>query len=68
LGQLCGVHLLGGRLLGVLVSGSVEVLAVELGESDAVGLVGDDEVEDGPYEGEAAVLAGEAARSLWCGV
>src|ERR671923_723420 len=62
--RLCGVHLLGSGLVGVLVSDSVELLAVELGESDAVGLVGDDEVEDGPYEGEAAVLAGEPADHL----
>jgi hypothetical protein len=37
------------------------VLAVDLGEADAVGLVGDDEIEDGPDEGEAAVFAGESA-------
>src|SRR5919108_2286901 len=58
------IHLLGNRLVGVLVSDSVGLLAVELGESDAVGLVGDDEVEDGPYEGGAAVLAGEPADHL----
>ena len=40
------------------------MLAVELGEADAVGLVADQEVEDGPYQGEAAVLAGEAAHHL----
>jgi hypothetical protein len=32
-----------------------------LGELDAVGGVGDVEVEDGPDEGQAAGLAGEAA-------
>ena len=32
---------------------------VELGEPDAVRLVGDDEVQDGPYQGEAAVLPGK---------
>ena len=62
--SLCGVHLLGDRFVGVLVADSVEVLAVELGESDPVRLVGDDEIEDGPHEGEAAVLAGEPADHL----
>jgi hypothetical protein len=37
---------------------------VELVEADAVGLVGDEEIEDGPDEREAAVLAGEAAHHL----
>ena len=37
---------------------------VERGEADAVGLVGDQQVEDGPDEGEAAVLAGEPAHDL----
>jgi hypothetical protein len=40
------------------------VLAVELREPDAVGLVSDQEVEHGPDEGEAAVLAGEPAHHL----
>jgi hypothetical protein len=39
-------------------------LAFELAESDAVLGVGDGEVEDGPDEGEAAGLAGEAADHL----
>src|SRR4029079_9309061 len=34
------------------------------GEVDAVGLVGDQEVQDGPDEREAAVFAGEAAHDL----
>jgi len=41
-----------------------EVLAVERGEVDAVGLVGDQQVEHRPDEGEAAGLAGEAAHHL----
>ena len=45
-----------------LVFRSFEVLAVERGEVDAVGLVGDEQVEHGPDEGEAAGLAGEAAH------
>ena len=48
----------------VLVAGSFEVLAVECGEVDAVGLVGDQQVEHGPDEGEAAGLAGEAAHDF----
>ena len=40
------------------------MLAVELGEADAVGLVADQEVEHGPHQGEAAVLAGEPAHHL----
>jgi hypothetical protein len=47
-----------------LVSHPLEALAVELGEPDAVGRVGDLEVNDGPDEGEAAGLAGEAADHL----
>jgi hypothetical protein len=37
---------------------------VELGEADAVGLVGDEQVQDGPDEGQAAVFAGEPAHDL----
>ena len=47
-----------------LVSRSLEALAVELVEADAVGLVGDEEVECGPDERQAALLAGEAAHHL----
>jgi hypothetical protein len=47
-----------------LVSRPAEALAVELVEADAVGLVCDQEVEDGPDEREAAVLAGEATHHL----
>jgi hypothetical protein len=39
-------------------------LAVEFGEANAVGLVGDEEVKDGPHEREAAVLAREAPITL----
>jgi hypothetical protein len=49
-------------VVGFVVSDAVEALAVELGEANAVGLVGDEEIQDGPDEGEAAVLAGEAGR------
>ena len=62
--SLCGGQLLGDRVVGFVVSGAVESLAVELGESDAVGLVGDEEIEDGPDQRQAAVLAGEAAHHL----
>jgi hypothetical protein len=41
-----------------------EVLAVEGGEVDAVGLVGDQQVKHGPDQGEAAGLAGEPADHL----
>ena len=51
-------------MLVVLVADAVEVLAVELREVDAVRLGGDEEVEDGPDWGEAAVLAGEAPITL----
>ena len=57
--SLCGGYLLGDRLLGAFVAQLLEALAVELVEVDAIGLVGDQEVEDGPDEGEAAVLPGE---------
>ena len=40
------------------------MLAVELGEPDAVGLVADQEVEHGPDQGQAAGLAGEPAHHL----
>jgi hypothetical protein len=60
--SLGGVHLLGDRLVSALVSHSLEALTVELVEPDAVGLVGDEEIEDGPDEREAAFLAGEAAH------
>ena len=62
--SLGGCHLLGGGLLGAVVSRSFEVLAVERGEVDAVGLVCDEQVEHRPDEGEAAGLAGEAAHHL----
>ena len=62
--SLSGCHLLGQGLLGAVVSGSFEVLAVERGEVDAVGLVGDQQVEHGPDQGEAAVLTGEAAHDF----
>jgi hypothetical protein len=42
-----------------LISPPLEALAFELGEVDAVGGVGDVEVQDGPDEREAAGLAGE---------
>ena len=51
-------------MVGFVVSDVVESLAVELGEPDAVGLVSDEEIEDGPDERESAVLAGEAAHDL----
>jgi hypothetical protein len=62
--SLCGGHLLGDRVVGFVVSDVVESLAVELGEPDAVGLVRDEEIENGPDEREAAVLAREAAHHL----
>jgi len=43
--SLGGCHLLGEGLVGAVVSGSFEALAVERVEVDAVGLVGDQEVE-----------------------
>jgi hypothetical protein len=48
-------------VVGFVISDAGESLAVELGEPDAVGLVSDQEIENGPDEREAAVLAGEAA-------
>ena len=62
--SLCGGYLLRDRVVGFVVSDAVEPLAVELGEPDAVGLVGDEEIEDGPDQREAAFLAGEAADHL----
>jgi hypothetical protein len=62
--SLCGAHLLGGCLLIALVSDPLEVLALELGEPDAVGLVGEVEVEDGPDERQAAFLTGKPADDL----
>ena len=51
-------------MVGWLVADGLEALAFELGEVDAVGGVGDVEVQDGPDEGEAAGLAGEPADHL----
>ncbi len=42
-----------------LVSDPPEALVLELGELDAVGGVANVEVEHGPYERQAAALAGE---------
>jgi hypothetical protein len=50
--------------VGLLVADSVEVLAVDVGERCAVAGVAEEEVEHGPDEGEAAILAGEAAHHL----
>ena len=62
--SLGGGQLLGEGVVGSLVSHSVEGLALELGELDAVGGVADVEVKDGPDEREAAGLAREAADHL----
>src|SRR2546430_17508149 len=62
--SLCGAHLLGDRLITALVSHPLEALTVEFVEADAVGLVGDEDVEDGPHERQAAFLAGEATHHL----
>jgi hypothetical protein len=43
--SVCGSHLLGDRLLDAFVARWPEPLTVELVEMDAVGLVGDEEVE-----------------------
>jgi hypothetical protein len=48
-------------LFGAVVSRSFEVLAVERGEVNAVGLVGDEQIEHGPDERAAAGPAGEPA-------
>jgi hypothetical protein len=62
--SLGGVHLLGGGFVRALVSEAAQALAFELGEPDAVGGVGDVEIENRPDEREAAGLAGEAADHL----
>jgi hypothetical protein len=53
-----------GGSIGAFVSHALEVLTVDLGEPDAVGLAGDVEIEDRPDEREAAVLAAEPAHHL----
>src|SRR6266566_8032883 len=63
--SLCGVDLLGDRLVSAFVSQSPEAQTVEFVEADAAGLMGDEEVEDGPHERQAAFLAGEATHHLW---
>ena len=62
--SLGGGHVLGRRLVVALVSHALELLALERGEVDAVGRVGDVEVKHRPDEGQAAGLAGEAADEL----
>src|SRR5215218_10950139 len=62
--SLCGGQLLWARVVGFVISDAVESLAVELGEADAVGLVSDEQIENGPDERQAAVLAGEPAHDL----
>jgi hypothetical protein len=62
--SLGGGHLLGDGLVGVVVARSFEVLPVQGGEVDAVGLVSDQQVEHGPDQSQAAGLAGEAAHHL----
>jgi hypothetical protein len=54
-----GGHLLVGGLFVFFVADVLEALAVECVEVDAVGLVGQKEIEDRPDEGQAAVLARE---------
>jgi hypothetical protein len=49
--SLGGGDLLRGRVVVAFVSDPLELLALELGEVDAVGGVGDVEVEDGPDAG-----------------
>ena len=49
--SLGGCYLLGSRFLMFLVPHSFEALAVELVEVDAVGMVGDEEVEGRPRRG-----------------
>jgi hypothetical protein len=63
-GQFRRRTLLRSAFVLVLVSHSLEALALELGEPDAVGGVRDVEVEDRPDEREATGLAGEAADHL----
>ena len=62
--SLRGAHLLGDRLLMALVSDPPEALALELGEPDAVGGVGDVEVEHGPDERQAASSPGNRPITL----
>src|SRR5438105_4787765 len=63
--SLSGCHLLVSGLLFIArVSHAREALAFELAEAHALLGVGEVEVEDGPDEGEAAGLAGEAADDL----
>jgi hypothetical protein len=62
--SLCGAHLLVGRWFASGVSDSAQALAFELVEPDAVLGVGDVEVEHGPYEREAAGLAGKRPITL----
>src|SRR5439155_23235983 len=59
--SLCGAHLLGDRLFTALVSDPLEALALELGELDAVGGMGDVEVKHSPDERETAGLSGLGA-------
>ena len=61
--SLGGAHLF-GAFFGVLVSHAAQALALERGELDAVGGVADVQVKDGPDQGQAAGLAGEAADHL----
>jgi hypothetical protein len=51
-------------LLGAFVSRSLQALAVERDEVDAIGLMGAQQVEHGPDEGEAAGLAGKRPITL----
>ena len=62
--SLCGGQLPGGRLFVSVVSDPLEVLAFELGEVDAVGGVGDVEVEHGPDEREQLVSPGKRPITL----
>jgi hypothetical protein len=47
----------------VLVAHPCEAFPVELVEADAVGLVGDQQVEHRPEDRQAALLAGEAREA-----
>ena len=62
--SLGGGHLLGSRLVVSVVSRSLEVLALELGEFDAVGGVSDVEVENGPDEVRQLVSPGKRPITL----
>lgn len=55
----CGGHVLPGRPLGLLALEAVDRQPVEVAEAVPLG-VGDDEVEHGPAEGDAASLSGHA--------